>query len=288
MLIPSLWLWLMCLDCANADHEGAAEAFLKGLAAHALDKPGHLIHTSGTGILMFKDIESQIIGEASSKVFDDWDGIEEVISIPDFAPHRLVDKIVLAGSTKHRSNVKTAIICPPCIYGKGRGPGNQRSIQIYDLAKAILSKKQGIQVGPGKTYWNNVHIRDLSDLYLKLVEAATTGAGNAFWNNQGYYFAENGEHVWGEISRKIASEAHRQGHNPSNEVISVTGQEADQLMAHSSFLWGGNSRASAIRARKLLGWTPKERSIEDEIPEVVSSEAKLLGIVKGHAAKVAG
>lgn len=237
---------------------------------------------------MFADMESQTFGEASRKVFDDWDGIEEVVSIPDIAPHRSVDKIVLAGSTKYGSNVKTAIVCPPCIYGKGRGMGNRRSMQIYDLAKAILSKKQGIQVGRGETYWNNVHIRDLSDLYLKLVEAAATSAGNAFWNNQGYYFTENGEHVWGEISHKIASEAYKQGLLPSDDVISVTGKEADQLSAHASLLWGGNSRASAIRARKLLGWRPKERSIEDEIPEVVSSEAKLLGIVKGHAVKVAG
>ena len=264
------------------------QAIFKGLAAHAPDKPGYLIHTSGTGILTFTDIENQIFGEVSRKIFDDWDGIEEVKSIPDTAPHRPVDKIVLAGSTKYGYNVKTAIVCPPCIYGKGRGTGNQRSIQIYDLAKAILSKKQGIQVGPGETYWNNVHIRDLSDLYLKVVEAAATGAGNAFWNNQGYYFAENGEHVWGEISRKLTSEAHKQGLLPSDDVISVTGKEADQLIAHASVLWGANSRASAIRARKLLGWKPKERSIEDEVPEVVNSEAKLLGIVKGHAAKVAG
>lgn len=281
-------VWLTCADCADADHEGAPEAILKGLAAHGPDKPGYLIHTSGTGILMATDIENRTLGAASTKIYDDWDGIEEVTSMPDFAPHRRVDKIVLAGGTKYGSNIKTAIVSPPCIYGKGRGSGNQRSIQIYDLTKVILSKKQGFQVGAGEGRFSNVHVRDLSDLYLRLVEAAANSTGNAFWNGQGYYFAENGEHVWGEISRKVTSEAYKQGFLPSDHLISVTGEEADQLEAGGSIFWAANSRSNAIRARKLLGWTPKERSIEDEIPEVVSSEARLLGLVKGHAANVAG
>lgn len=56
-------------------------------------------------------------------------------------------------------------------------------------------------------------------------------------------------------------------------------------------LWGANSRCKAIRARKLLGWAPKERSLEDELPDIVASEVqrlKLSGVLKGHAAKVAG
>lgn len=42
------------------------------------------------------------------------------------------------------------------------------------------------------------------------------------------------------------------------------------------------------RARKLLGWSPKQRSLDDEIPDMIASEARRLGLVEGHAAKVAG
>ncbi|KAL8879153.1 MAG: hypothetical protein Q9198_003185, partial [Flavoplaca austrocitrina] len=120
------------LHCANADHVVAAEALIEGLAAHASDRPGYIIHTSGTGILLFADLERRTFGEASTKIYNDWDGVGEVTSIPDFAPHRNVDKIILASGSK---NVKSAIVSPPTIYGKGRGPGNQRSHQLPELSR---------------------------------------------------------------------------------------------------------------------------------------------------------
>jgi len=91
--------------------------------------------------------------------------------------------------------IKTAIVCPPTIFGTGRGQGNTRSIQIPGLAKAFLQKGHGFQVGAGEAYWCNVHVHDLSKLYLLLVEAAAAGGGSASWGDQGYYFAETGEHV---------------------------------------------------------------------------------------------
>ncbi|KAI9876213.1 MAG: hypothetical protein M1830_007020 [Pleopsidium flavum] len=276
------------LDCANADHEVSANAIAKGLAAHSSDRPGCWIHTSGTGILLFTDMQRKIFGEASTKIYDDWDGIGEMFSLPDFAPHRTVDKIVQAAGVDLSDRINTAIVCPPAIYGKGRGPGNQRSIQVYELARCTLEKKQGIQVGAGKTFWSNVHIFDLSDCYLRLVEDAAMRGGRATWGKEGYYFTENGEQAWGQVSKGIASAAHKQGFLSSEQVVTVSAEEADKLTPHGSMLFGANSRSKAIRARKLLGWSPKERSLNDELPDVVASEARRLGLVEGHAAKVAG
>lgn len=264
----------------------AAKALTNGLAART--EPGYLIHTSGTGILLFADLERRIFGEASPKIYDDWEGIDEVTSLPDSAPHRNVDKIVLAAGTEKASKIKTAIVCPPTIYGQGRGPGNQRGHQVYELAKCTLERKQGIQVGAGRTYWPNVHVFDLSKVYLALVEAAAEGGGKATWGKAGYYFTENGEHIWGEISKVVASTAQQQGLISSDEVVSVSAEEADKLSGHGSALWGANSRCRAIRARKLLGWSPTEKSLIDEIPLVVESEAKKLGLIQGHATLVAG
>ena len=258
---------------------------IKGLAAHASDRPGYIIHTSGTGILLFADLERRNFGEASTKIYNDWDDVGEVTSIPDFAPHRNVDKIILASGSK---NVKSAIVSPPTIYGKGRGPGNQRSHQLPELSRCTLEKGHGIQVGAGKTYWTNVHVHDLSEVFVALVEAAAAGGGNASWGDEGYYFTENGEHIWGEISKAVASAAHKQGFIPSDEVQSHSNEEIDEMCQFGTGLWGANSRCRAIRARKLLGWSPKGRSIEQEIPDTVALEADLRGFVKHHAAKVAG
>ena len=210
--------------------------------------------------------------------------------MPDRASHRNVDKIILSAGAEH-AHIRTAIVCPPTIYGQGRGPGNQRGHQLYELSRCTLEKKHGIQVGSGKTYWTNVHVYDLSDCYLKLVEAAVAGVGNAVWGAEGYYFTENGEHQWGHIAKIVASAAKKQGYLETDEVFSLSGGEADQMTPHGSLMWGANSRCKAVRAKKLLGWKPKERSMEDETPDVVTYEAKRLkssGILQGHAAKAMG
>ncbi|KAL8653039.1 MAG: hypothetical protein Q9226_004010, partial [Calogaya cf. arnoldii] len=270
------------LHCANADHVVAAEALTKGLAANASDRSGYIIHTSGTGVLLFADIERQIFGEASEKIYNDWDGVSEVTSIPDFAPHRNVDKIILASAS---NNVKPAIVCPPTIYGQGRGPGNQRSHQLPELSRCTLEKGHGVQVGAGKTYWTNVHVHDLSVVFVALVEAAAAGGGGAMFGDQAYYFTENGEHIWGQISKAVASAAHKQGFISSDAVETHSDKDINEMCQAGAMLWGANSRCRAIRARKLLGWTPKGRSIEDEIPDTMASEADLRGFVKHHAAK---
>ncbi|KAI4101978.1 MAG: hypothetical protein L6R37_004694 [Teloschistes peruensis] len=273
------------LHFADADHAAAAAALTKGLAAHPPNSPGYIIHTSGTGILLFADLERQIFGEASSKIYNDLDGVGEVTSLPDSAPHRNVDKIILASSDAH---VKTAIVCPPTIYGQGRGTGNQRSIQVPELAKVTLQKGFGVQVGAGKTYWTNVHVHDLSDAYVLLVEAAAAGGGKASWGNEGYYFTENGEHQWGDISKLVAAAAHTQGFISSGKVETLPDEKVNELVRFGIGLWGANSRCRALRARKLLGWSPKGKSIEEDIPNTVAHEADLIGLVQHHAAKVAG
>ena len=234
---------------------------------------------------MYSDIDRKTCGEAASKTYDDWDGIGEVTSLPDHAPHRNVDKIVIDAGD---SMVKTAVVCPPTIYGVGRGPGNQRSDQVPDMVKYTLERKQAFHVGAGENFGPNVSIRDLSSLYIKLVEAAAAeNGGNATWNREGYYFAENGEHVWGQVSKAIAKAGFQQGLLSSDEVVPINEREADELMNRGAVLWGGNARSHAIRGRKLLGWAPKIKSFDAYISEAVTTEAKNMGLIKGHAAQVA-
>jgi nucleoside-diphosphate-sugar epimerase len=121
--------------------------------------------------------------------------VAEVTSLPDNAPHRDVDKIVLEASAAS-SNVKTAIVCPPTIYGQGRGPGNQRSIQLPEMVRGILQRKEGFYIGAGLNRWTSIHVSDLSKLYTRLFEdSLKEGGGSATWGAKGYYFAENGVYV---------------------------------------------------------------------------------------------
>ena len=247
------------------------------------EQPGFLIHTSGTGILLYQDIERKTFGEPSAKIYNDWEGISEITSFPDAAPHRVVDKVIIEADT---SKVRTAIVCPPTIYGVGRGPGSQRGHQLYELARCTLEKKRGIQVEAGNSRWTNIHVYDLSKCFLELVESAVRGGSKATWGQEGYYFTENGEHVWGEVSKMVAKEAYLQGFIPSDEVSIVSSEEANQLTSRGALMWAANSRGRAIRARKVLGWAPAEKDMSHEISRIVTSEAKLLGLAPGHAAKV--
>lgn len=266
------------VDFADCDHVLSAKAIAKGLAHHTPENPVWLIHTSGTGILTFEDFRASSYGIERRKEYNDWDGINEVMDLPDDALHRDVDKIIIEAGTRNPSSVKTAIVCPPTIYGPGRGPGNQKSIQAYLLSAAVLKRKKGLLVGQGKNIWHQVHVQDLSDVYLALGEAAAAGGGKATWGDQGYYFAENGSFVWGDIQRAVAKAAFEKKLIPSPEVEPLQDDKVAELHPFGLYAWGTNSRGHAIRARKLLGWSPHRPSLLELIPHIVDVEAKDLGL----------
>jgi nucleoside-diphosphate-sugar epimerase len=274
---PNKVLTPLPVDTADsADHAGAAIAIAKGLAAgHTKEKPGYWVHLSGTGILIWKDAETKTYGEPPSQpAYNDLEKVSELTSLPDSAPHRDVDKIVLAAGS---DAVKTAIIAPPTIYGPGRGPGNQRSIQVYALAAQGLKEGQIPVAGRGLTEWDNVHIHDLSDLYTLFLDAIVANdksLDKELWGTNGYFLAESGTHVWGEVSKQIAEAAFDQGYIKTKELKTVHLSQVDGAGA----TWGLNSKGEAKRARKYLGWNPKGRTLKDEIPYIVTSEAALLGL----------
>ena len=254
---------------ANCDHEGAVKAIVDGLASSHGSKK-YLIHTCGTAILLAGDY-----GELADKSYDDWDGVAAVTSLPDSALHRTVDKIVLAANS---DSLQTAIVCPPTIYGPGRGPSNQTSQQIPGIVKLTLGRGKGWVVGRGRAVWNAVHVRDLSDMYVKLVGAAVKGdAPKGTFGKDGYYFAENREFAWGVAADEVAAECHRQGLIESADVENLTVEQVDELAPGMKTFLGLTSRGKAIRAQKLLGWQAKAKSIEEEMPGLVKQQAAVVG-----------
>ena len=268
---------------ANCDDEPSAKAIVQGMAKHR--STSYLIHTSGTGILTFETARKQSFGDETTKVFNDWDGVQDLTSLPDDAIHRNVDRIVLAAGS---DQLKTAIVCPPCIYGPGRGPDNTRSVQAYKATEAMMKNKRGFVIGKGKNVWHEIHVQDLSELYMLLGESAAKGGSPATWNDQGYYLAENGAFVWGDVLSAIATDAHRKGFLPEPSATGVSTEEAQSFMPRCEYYVGTTSRGESLRGKKLLGWKPHQRSLMEEVPYIVDDEAKRLGLVTGHAAKVEG
>ncbi|KAF1978605.1 NAD(P)-binding protein [Bimuria novae-zelandiae CBS 107.79] len=261
-----------------SDNVNAAKAIAAGLAAgHSKSNPGYWLHTSGTGILTYFDTRDGKLGESSDKVFNDLEGVDELIHLPSEAFHRNVDEIVLDCGISNADVVKTAIVCPPTIYGDGRGPSLTRGRQIYELAKLTLQRGTAPILGAGLARWNNIHITDLSRAFILLVEAAASHNGSPdLWGAHGYYFTENGEHYWADLSRKIAESAASQGFISSAQMEVLDEKTAKHVAGFESLSWGLNSRGEARRLRKLLGWKPVERSIEEEIRTIVANEQRRL------------
>lgn len=259
------------------------------MARRQSSTPGFLIHTSGTMILAWETFRDKTWGETRPKIYNDWDGINELISFPNDADHRPIDKVVLAASHDHPGKINTAIVCPPTIYGKGRGPDNQRSAQVPLTIEKYLRFQRAAIIEKGENVWHQIHIRDLSQLFLLLAEAAVKGGSPATWNDEGYYLAENGAFVWGDVLAAAVKEAHAQGFLPSPDVERLSGEEFVELyqFKYAKAAIATDSQGKSIRARQLLGWQPMEKSLMEELPAAVTEEARLLGLIKSHAEKVA-
>lgn len=154
---------------------------------------------------------------------------------------------------------------------------SDRGRQVYELAKLILTKKYIPIIGEGKARWNAVHVADLSAVFRLLVEKAVAGDQNdEIWGAKGYMFTENGEFVWGDLSRHVGAEAEKLGYVKDLKEGSLDKDEAIKQAGFEAVSWGLNSRGKAERARKYLGWKPSRQSIEDEAQNILREEHERL------------
>lgn len=139
-------------------------------------------------MLSISDIVSGRFGEGFDKVYGDVDDANEIRNIvKQNAAKRVMDDYVL----NKVSNLKTALIFPPIIYGQGRGPVKGRSVQIPELSRLAIETRETVQVGKGEATWSNVHIADVAEVFVKLVEKAIEGSEGDFWGQNGLYFVGN-------------------------------------------------------------------------------------------------
>lgn len=260
-----------------SDNEPAAKAIAKGLASgHSKEKPGFWLHTGGAGILCWETMrDDNKLGEHSDRVYNDWTAVEDLTGLPKDAFHKNVDDLVLESGS---DSVKTAILCPPTIYGCGRGPSHQRSRQAYELAHLILEAGYIPIIGQGKARWNNVHVADLAQVFVLLTESAVAGKTDAeLWNGKGYYLVENGEHLWADLARSMGKKAVELGLLKGELKEQSLGKDkAIEQAGFEAVSWGFNSRGKAERAKKVLGWQPAAPSIEDTIEEILKDEKSRL------------
>ncbi|RGP65241.1 nucleoside-diphosphate-sugar epimerase [Fusarium sporotrichioides] len=258
----------------------------------------YYIQISGASVLAAGELadKTRVFGSGSDVMYNDLTGVDSIKTFIKQYPSRAVDNYILSVNEQN-SPVKTALVVPPIIYGQARGPGNQRSMQIPDLANATLKRQRGLQVGSGESRWGNIHIQDLSRIFLQLIEKAVEGSeDDSIWGANGIFFTGAGEMVgdltlgsastkltnngqsFSDISQRVATAAHDFNLIPSNEVDQVNADEIDRIIPRGSVLLGTNARAGADRAKATLGWEPEMESLEEHIPQAVINEARALGM----------
>ena len=229
------------------------------------------------------EIKAKNFGNSTGDQYGDIHDEERLRATIRKHQNRTVDNFVLDISETTPA-VKIALVIPSLIYGEGNGPGNQRSVQIPELARIAIERKRAVQIGAGANIWSNVHISDLSSLLVSLVESAISGSDDKrIWGSSGLFFAgANRGITFASAVQKIATAAHDSHFLPDTEVDEISASKADKLSPHASAIVGTNAHTLSERAQEVLGWRPQGPTLEDEIPRTVTVEIERLRSDSGH------
>lgn len=263
----------------DSDHEPSLNAILSGLLKRPT--PGYLLHLSGTGIVSDWANE-EYLGKLNPKIWSDISSLNEIRQLPASALHGNTEKILHEHAEQFSDKINIAIMCPPDIYGKGKGLAKTHSVFAPMFIEEI--KKSGGKVfyydeGTNTRSW--VHINDLMRVYLKVVEAAASGDGGEFgWNREGYYFAGTQEHSHHDVAKVMGETLHKLGVVGNPEPVQITLQQLDDMVIIPRFrplaryLFASNSRTRAERAVNLFDYKAEAPSLLETL------EADILDALK--------
>jgi nucleoside-diphosphate-sugar epimerase len=223
------------IHAASADHPGSVVTLIA-----ALERSGKtLIYTTGSGI-----VADSADGEYAGSVVYTEDTYFEPVPFRRLrvTMNRLVRQAAID------KGIRSVVICPSMIYGKGRGlqPDSDQLPKIIALSKQVGA---GVYFGKGLNRYSNVHIDDLVELYLLALEKAPGGS---------FFFAESGHASFKEIAEMVSRSLGLGGKTVSVSVADVVRQYGDA----GRYGVSSNSMVSAVNARRL-GWSPKAPSLAE-------------------------
>lgn len=225
------------INCANAEDPFVVAAILEGLAGSGKA----FLHTSGTSV-----VGDKAAGRFPGRIHHEDTPFEP---LPEKIQRVAVQRSVLASAGQ---GVRSVVLCPCLIYGEGRG-ANPDSIQVPSLIRQAVRSGIPRYVGAGENIWSTVHIDDVAAAYLLALAAAPAGS---------FFYLESGEaslrSIVESIARLLGGKRPAEGWD-IDEAIAEWGPQA------AWFSLGGNSRVSAERARRMLGWKPAGTDLFQEI-----------------------
>jgi nucleoside-diphosphate-sugar epimerase len=265
------------VHCGDSDHEGSLNALLAGLKRRTV--PGFLVHLSGTGIVA-DWAEEEFQGRLNPRVWSDAakEDVEAIRNLPEGRLHRNTEKILNRAVREKGEKVNVAVMCPPDIYGKGRGPGKTSSALVPLFVSEARKRGHVFFVEEGENRRSWVHVDDLMRVYSKVVEAAASGDKETvqqYFGENGYHFAGTQECSHMDLARKIGEVLVKRGVIEAAEPVRIGLEEVDGIVYWPRFpklaryLYASNSRTRAERARELWGYEGREWGLLECVEEDV-------------------
>ncbi|EOD47105.1 putative nucleoside-diphosphate-sugar epimerase protein [Neofusicoccum parvum UCRNP2] len=279
------------VHAGNSDHAPSLRAILDGLTQNPQPgKPRFLIHLSGTGLV--SDWRRGPYGAPNPRVHSDADAFDFLTDAP---LHGETEELIrqawaAAESSPAGSALRTAVVRPPDIYGRGLGPGRKASYWVPWFVREVLGGpgEEGVgaafYVGEGANSRGWVGLEDVARLYLLLVEAAAERGGDgAGWGREGYYHAASQEATQLELAEAVGRILYEKGLIREKEPKQVPLERVDRMIAAlgvpliARYLFASNARSSAERSRKMLGWEPKAPSLWEVLEQDVMDAVEAMG-----------
>ena len=213
-------------DATSAQTDAAVvRAMLKSLACTG--KP--FVYTSGVWVL----------GSTGSNVADENTPVNPT---PLVAHRPAIEQEVLGYKSQ---NVRTIVIRPAVVYGRGGG--------MTAMLTGSARKTGAAQfVGDGQSRWAYVDVDDLAQLYVLALEKAPAGSL--------YNAAHGPSHRIGVVAEAASTTAGAKGKTqaiPVEEARKTMGPFADALVL--------DQQISSEKAKKELGWSPRAVSVLDDL-----------------------
>ncbi|UPK92247.1 hypothetical protein LCI18_003182 [Fusarium solani-melongenae] len=262
----------------NSDYVPAVKSLIAGVIERAqASKPAFYIHLGGTAIIA----DYNNLGELSPKVWSDVDDLDAIWSFPAESIHRETEFLIQEAWSKYGDKLKTAVVCPPNMHGKGTGPGRADSFYVPSFWAESLKLGATFYLGSGSNIYSRAHVEDVAQVFLKLVEAAVDGGQGADWGRQGYYFTAVEEVTQYDIAVAVGKILKSKGQLSTEVPRQVSLEELDSMLTYiplegtARLLFGSNSRSKPDRAQKWLGFKPQRRGFLESLEDDLSSAMRL-------------
>ncbi|KAH7385157.1 hypothetical protein DE146DRAFT_759424 [Phaeosphaeria sp. MPI-PUGE-AT-0046c] len=259
------------IHAATSINSTLAKTLITALSKHQTTNgvQTHFIHTSALSAFF----PNTGWPEQEFNDTDDVFGTEKALA--DSFPVRTTDVQIIEHAKE--LGVKSYIVVPCTVYGKGTGAWNQLSVLLPIFISAALAKKKVYRF-PENTKIAAVHISDQTALYARIVERILADDPPES-GEKGYYFALAHNLHWHELAAKLATAMKARELVADEETGTWTNSEdaAEALGVPGMFvqvLWNSGSNMVAHNEARL-GWKPRWSEedfyahIDDEIQSVV-------------------